>query len=70
MGVLPILHAAIAPDLAAGAYVGPDGFMQRNGYPTLVRSSRISRDPALAARLWQHSELLTGIRYAIEPLAR
>ncbi|HCT78368.1 MAG TPA: short-chain dehydrogenase [Micromonosporaceae bacterium] len=70
MGVLPIMHAATAPDLAGGACIGPDGFMQRNGYPTLVRSSRTSRDTTLAAQLWQRSELLTGIHYAIEPLAR
>ena len=49
-----------------GACVGPDGFMQRNGYPTLVRTSRTSRHTALAARLWRRSELLTGARYAIE----
>jgi NAD(P)-dependent dehydrogenase (short-subunit alcohol dehydrogenase family) len=51
-GALPILYAATAPGVAGGACIGPDGFMQRNGYPTLVRSSRRSRDTALAARLW------------------
>ena len=70
MGALPILYAATAPDVAGGACVGPDGFMQRNGYPTLVRSSRTSRDTTLAAQLWQRSELLTGVHYAIEPFAR
>ena len=53
-----------------GACVGPDGFMQRNGYPTLVRTSRTSRDTALAAQLWERSELLTGVRYDLPPLAR
>jgi NAD(P)-dependent dehydrogenase (short-subunit alcohol dehydrogenase family) len=65
-GVLPILYAATVLDVAGGAYVGPDGFMQRTGYPTLVRSSRTSRDAILAAALWERSELLTGVRYAIE----
>jgi hypothetical protein len=68
MGVLPLLHAATAPGVPGGAYVGPDGFMQRNGHPTLVRSSRRSRDGTLAAGLWERSERLTGVRYAIEPL--
>lgn len=69
MGALPILYAATAPSVGGGgACVGPDGFMQRSGYPTLVRSSRTSRDTTLAAQLWERSELLTGVRYAIEPL--
>jgi len=68
MGALPILYAATAPGVGGGVCVGPDGFMQRNGYPTLVSSSHASRDAAIAARLWERSELLTGVRYAIEPL--
>jgi NAD(P)-dependent dehydrogenase (short-subunit alcohol dehydrogenase family) len=67
MGVLPLLYAATAPDVAGGAYVGPDGFMQRNGHPTLVKSNRTSRDARLAAQLWHRSELLTGVRYALQP---
>ena len=70
MGALPILYAATAPDLAGGACIGPDGFMQRSGYPTLVRSSRTSRDTTLADQLWQRSELLAGVQYAIQPFAR
>jgi NAD(P)-dependent dehydrogenase (short-subunit alcohol dehydrogenase family) len=62
MGALPVLYAATAPDVAGGACVGPDGFMQRSGYPTVVRSSRRSRDTTLAVQLWERSERLTGIR--------
>lgn len=65
MGALPILYAATAPDLAGGACIGPDGFMQRSGYPTLVRSSRTSRDTTLADQLWKRSELLTGVRMEV-----
>lgn len=68
MGVLPMLYAATAADVPGGACVGPDGFLQRNGHPTLVRSSRTSRDATLAARLWERSESLTGFRYVLEPL--
>jgi len=67
MGVLPILYAATAPNLDGGTCTGPDGFLQRSGYPTQVRTSRTSHDPAQATRLWQRSELLTGVTYAIEP---
>jgi hypothetical protein len=44
--------------------------MQRSGYPTLVRSSRTSRDTTLVDQLWKSSELLTGVHYAIEPFPR
>jgi NAD(P)-dependent dehydrogenase (short-subunit alcohol dehydrogenase family) len=64
MGTLPILYAATESGVG-GACVGPDGFAQRNGHPTLVRSSRRSRDTELAARLWEQSEKLTGVRYAL-----
>jgi NAD(P)-dependent dehydrogenase (short-subunit alcohol dehydrogenase family) len=63
MGALPIVHAATA-DLPGGVCVGPDGFAQRTGYPTVVRTSRRSRDPVLAARLWERSERLTGVSWS------
>jgi NAD(P)-dependent dehydrogenase (short-subunit alcohol dehydrogenase family) len=67
MGALPLLHAATAPGVAGGACLGPDGFLQRGGHPTPVRTSSRSRDSAVAAELWERSELLTGVRYDIRP---
>ncbi|WP_328436501.1 oxidoreductase [Streptomyces sp. NBC_00444] len=67
MGALPILYAAAAPGIVGGTCIGPDGFLQRHGHPTTVGSSRTSRDGTLAARLGERSELLTGVRYFIEP---
>jgi NAD(P)-dependent dehydrogenase (short-subunit alcohol dehydrogenase family) len=66
MGVLPILYAATEPHVAGGVCVGPGGFLQRSGYPALVRPARRAHDTTLAARLWLRSELLTDVRYAIE----
>ncbi|MFD9069743.1 oxidoreductase [Streptomyces lasiicapitis] len=63
MGVLPLLYAATAPGVTGGTCIGPDGFMQRNGHPKVVGSSRTSRNAALAAELWDRSEHLTGVRY-------
>ncbi|MFC7533911.1 oxidoreductase [Actinoplanes sp. GCM10030250] len=63
MGALPLLYAATAPDITGGTLIGPDGFLQRNGHPAVVRSSRRSHDPALATRLWNFSEHATGVRY-------
>jgi len=63
MGVLPVLHAA-TQDVPRGSCTGPDGFGQRHGHPTLVRTSRRSYDRELAARVWAESERLVGFSYA------
>ena len=61
-GALPTLYAAVV-DLPGGAYVGPDGFSEMRGHPTLVGRSAAASDLDVAARLWTASEELTGVRY-------
>jgi len=63
MGALPTLYAATAADVNGCDYIGPMGWMEMRGAPGKVKSSDRSYDPALAARLWQVSERLTGVRY-------
>jgi len=63
MGALPSLYAAFSPDAVAGAYYGPRGIFGWRGYPKRVGSSRCSHDEAVAARLWDVSEALTGVVY-------
>jgi NAD(P)-dependent dehydrogenase (short-subunit alcohol dehydrogenase family) len=63
MGALSQLYAATAPDARGGEYYGPDGFLQRTGYPKQLRSSRRSYDETLARQLWTVSEELTGVEY-------
>jgi NAD(P)-dependent dehydrogenase (short-subunit alcohol dehydrogenase family) len=63
MGALPMLYAATAPDVHGGEYFGPDGRGEVRGYPVRVRSSRRSRDMAVAGELWEISEKMTGIRW-------
>ena len=63
MGALPTLYAAAAPNVAGGAYYGPDGFRETRGYPVRVFSNQRSQDRAVAARLWKVSEELTGVEY-------
>ena len=65
MGALPTLYAATFPGLEGGSYVGPDGFMEQRGYPQKVGTTEAARDEAVAARLWQVSEELTGITFAL-----
>ena len=64
MGALPTLYAAGVAEVRGGDYVGPDGLGEMWGYPKKVESSARSRDPETAARLWEVSEELTGVRYA------
>ncbi len=65
MGALPEVYAATAPDVRGGDYIGPDGPLGQSGFPKKIASSRRSRDHAVAARLWQVSEALTGIEYSV-----
>lgn len=64
MGALPTLYAATA-DLPGGAYVGPDGIGEFRGQPQITVPTSRARDPEAAARLWEISEELTGVRYAL-----
>lgn len=63
-GAPPILFAATSPDLHAGDYLGPSGWFGVWGGPGRGRSSSRSRDEAVAWRLWQASESMTGTQYA------
>jgi NAD(P)-dependent dehydrogenase (short-subunit alcohol dehydrogenase family) len=61
-GALPTLAAAVQ-DLPGGSYLGPDGFQELRGYPTLVGRTPTAGDPDLARRLWEESARLTGVDY-------
>ena len=65
MGALPQLFAATAPELPGGSYIGPDGFLEQRGHPTIVGRSAAAQDTAAARRLWQVSEELTGVVFPI-----
>ncbi len=60
-GALPVLYAATAADAEGGALYGPDGLGGLRGSPRRVGSSRRSRDPVLAGRLWDLAVDLTGV---------
>jgi NAD(P)-dependent dehydrogenase (short-subunit alcohol dehydrogenase family) len=64
MGALPTLYAATAPDVQSGDYFGPSSIGEMWGAPKKVGSTAKSRDAADAARLWDVSEQLTGVRFA------
>ena len=65
MGALPSLYAATSPGLEGGSYVGPDGIGEFRGHPHVVSPNRAARDEQVAARLWDVSEELTGVRFEL-----
>jgi NAD(P)-dependent dehydrogenase (short-subunit alcohol dehydrogenase family) len=62
-GVLPLLAAATAPEIAGGEYVGLTGFFEIGGWPRLTRGQRRAYDPGLRQRLWERSEAETRVRF-------
>ena len=66
MGALPTLYAA-TQDIPGGSYVGPDGFQEQRGHPTLVGRSGAARDEETARKLWELSEKLTGVSFPLAP---
>jgi NAD(P)-dependent dehydrogenase (short-subunit alcohol dehydrogenase family) len=64
-GALPTLYAATSPDIHGGRFYGPHGFREMRGYPVEVRAEPQAYDEVMAARLWEVSEQLTGVRYSL-----
>ena len=64
MGALPTLYAATEPGLPPATYIGPDGFLEQRGHPTIVTANGRAYDTTMAARLWERSEALLGLTFA------
>jgi NAD(P)-dependent dehydrogenase (short-subunit alcohol dehydrogenase family) len=62
-GAWPLLYAATAPQAHGGGYYGPDGIAEIKGTPVEVKPKPRALDPAAGKRLWEVSEMLTGVRY-------
>ncbi|TMB66933.1 MAG: SDR family NAD(P)-dependent oxidoreductase [Chloroflexi bacterium] len=66
MGALPVLYAATCPGLEGGAHIGPGSFFESRGYPKQgAGSSAAARDEAVARKLWEVSEGITGVRFQV-----
>ncbi len=63
-GSLPTLYAAVG-DIPGNGFAGPGGFMEQRGAPKLVGRSKAAQDTAVARRLWEVSEDLTGVRFPL-----
>lgn len=63
-GALPTLYAATSPDAKGGSYYGPDRLFENKGHPAPAKIAPQALDVAVAKRLWEVSEQLTGLRFA------
>ncbi|MEU1729161.1 oxidoreductase [Nonomuraea sp. NPDC005692] len=64
-GALPQLHAATAPGVEGGEFIGPGGMAELRGAPERVRPAPAAADPETGRRLWELSERLTGVRFPV-----
>jgi len=62
-GALPTLFAAVSPTAEPGGYYGPDGLFQLKGAPTAAKIPAAAKDQAVAKRLWEQAERLTGATF-------
>jgi NAD(P)-dependent dehydrogenase (short-subunit alcohol dehydrogenase family) len=62
-GALPTLYAATSPQAQSGHFYGSGGFREIRGYPIEVHAEAQAYDEAVAAKLWNVSEELTGVHY-------
>lgn len=60
---LPTLFAATAADAVPGAYYGPKGVMEVRGRVGVATTPKAALDIALARRLWDQSEKLSGVLF-------
>ena len=66
-GALPTLRAAVDPGARGGEYFGPGGLLEVSGYPKRAFVAKTAKSREDAARLWEISERLTGVRYELAP---
>ena len=65
-GALPTLRAATDPAAGPASYWGPSRFFELSGPPVTARIPARARDEALAAKLFDVSEKLTGVSFSRE----
>jgi NAD(P)-dependent dehydrogenase (short-subunit alcohol dehydrogenase family) len=63
-GALPTLFAAVSPTAEPGGYYGPGGLFGLKGAPTVAKIPAAAKDQAVAKRLWEQAERLTGATFA------
>jgi NAD(P)-dependent dehydrogenase (short-subunit alcohol dehydrogenase family) len=62
-GALPTLFAATSPEAAPNGYYGPNGFYELKGSVAPAKVFPQANDQAVARKLWEVSEQLTGVKW-------
>jgi NAD(P)-dependent dehydrogenase (short-subunit alcohol dehydrogenase family) len=62
-GALPTLFAATSPEAAPNGYYGPNGFYELKGPVAPAQVFPQAKDEAVARKLWEVSEQLTGVKW-------
>lgn len=62
-GALPLLYAAVGPDVKGGDFIGPGGFRSLRGHPKRVKAKNTAYNDEAAQKLWEISEEKTGLVY-------
>jgi NAD(P)-dependent dehydrogenase (short-subunit alcohol dehydrogenase family) len=62
-GALPTLYAATAPEAVPNGYYGPNGFYELKGPVAPAKVLPQAKDQAVARKLWEVSEQLTGVKW-------
>ncbi len=62
-GALPTLFAATASEAAPNGYYGPNGFYELKGSVAPAEVLPQAKDEAVARKLWEVSEQLTGVKW-------
>jgi NAD(P)-dependent dehydrogenase (short-subunit alcohol dehydrogenase family) len=62
-GAWSIVRSVVDPGAEGGQYYGPR--LLTRGHPVLQTPTRTSRDPGVAARLWDRSEKLSGLSFPV-----
>jgi NAD(P)-dependent dehydrogenase (short-subunit alcohol dehydrogenase family) len=62
-GALPTLFAATSPEAVPNGYYGPNGFYELKGPVAPAKVFPQAKDEAVARKLWEVSEQLTGVKW-------
>ncbi len=62
-GALPSLYAAVMPDAAGADFYSPDQDNGYRGYPAKMELLPHALDEAVAKKLWEYAEEVTGVKY-------
>ena len=62
-GAMPVLYALLNKDIKGGEFIGPGGFQQLRGCPTVIKAHEYSINKEVAQHFWKTSQEMTNVFY-------